>query len=145
MEGPTSREAFSAPSHALRRRPIRFSFSIAYPGPVLLFFTEALPADTSDLGLEVAGYTSETVYHAPRNRAYKSLHALLTAALSAGSATVTVRKNGVSVGSATITSSAHRAHTSLALNVVAGDRLEVKVSTTADLAPTTTDLLVLIQ
>lgn len=113
---------------------------------MLLFFKQALPADQSGVALALAGYTAEVTHQAPKSTAYHHLDVLLTAAVTAGTVTVTVLKNGVASSSVVLDTGAHRTHAPLTLGVEAGDRITVTVTTTATFTPAASeDLLALVR
>src|SRR5687767_4301052 len=104
----------------------------------LLFFKKAVPANSSG-DANIAGYTSETVHFEPEGFAPRQIEAFLTDDLTAGSVTVTLKKNGIAVagGAITLDDTTQRAAAALALGVAAGERLTLSWSSTAGLSPTT--------
>ena len=111
----------------------------------VLFFKKSVPASSSG-DANIAGYTSETVHFEPEGFAPRLFEAFLTDDLTAGSVTVTLKKDGVAVSGGVITldDTTQRAAVSLALGVAAGDRLTLSWSSAAGLSPTTADLLVVV-
>ena len=112
---------------------------------MLLFFQKAVPATQADVLLSVAGYTAETAEQADRPVSYTRLEVLFTDPITAGDLLVKAYLNGAARGSGvTLNATKTRGSECLSLPTDEGDRIEVKATSTG-LAPTTGDLLALIE
>jgi hypothetical protein len=111
---------------------------------VIPFVKTALPASFSG-SLTLAGYTDETVYREAGDTATARLFAFLSAPLTAGTVTVTAKKNGSTVGTVSLAVGTPLGAASLtALGLREGDRLEVSAVSSADLAPVTATLVAIV-
>ena len=109
----------------------------------IMFFKKAVPA-TFNADLELAGYTSETVFHEPIGAGLALLEAFTTDLITAGSLVVNLKKNGIQIATVTLQSGTPRATVSPSEGLNPGDRVTVTAVATT-LAPITADLLVVIR
>jgi len=107
----------------------------------LLFFKKAVPASYSD-NLELAGYSGEKTYFESDGCPLKTLHAFVTDPLTAGSITLTESKAGKSV---VLSSTAPRASVAIASALGPSEKLTVSCVSNASLAPTTADVVVVVE
>lgn len=108
------------------------------------FVETALPASFSG-SLLLAGYAAEAVYREPGDTPAAKLFAFLSAPLTAGTVTVTAKKNGSTVGTVALAVGTPLAAAGLtAVGLRTGDRLEVSAVASADLAPVTATLVALV-
>jgi len=111
---------------------------------VIAFYVLYLSGSFGGL-LSLAGYPSGTVtYHEPADSPLEAASAVLTAPLTEGTVTVTVKKNGSTVGTVSLGVGTPMAAAQLTGGLRAGDRLEVVAVTSADLSPTGQTLLVVV-
>ena len=95
--------------------------------------------------LLLAGYPAGTVtYHEPADSPLEGASAVLSTPLTAGTVTVTVKKNGSAVGTVSLAVGTPMAAAQLTGGLRTGDRLEVRAVSSADLDPTTAALLVVV-
>jgi len=109
----------------------------------ILFIKKDVPASATS-PMELAGYTSETVYIAGRPEAWNNAEAIFTDVITAGSISVQIKKNGVLLATISLGIGTLRANlTGLAAFLAEGDRISVDAVSSA-LAPTTGDLLLIL-
>lgn len=109
---------------------------------MLLFFKKDVPQSFGG-SLALAGYTDETVHYEPDGLHLVRAHAFVTAPLTAGSIQVSVYI-GLTVCTLTLQPGKPRDVATPTKGVDPGGHLSVGATASADLAPTTTDLLVVL-
>lgn len=107
----------------------------------LLFFKKAVPASYSDT-LELAGYSGEKTYFAGEGCPLRRMHAFVTDPITAGSIVLTESKAAKSV---TLSSAAPMASVDIGSALGPADKLTVSCVSNASLAPTTADVVVVVE
>ena len=107
----------------------------------LLFFKKAVPVSYSD-NLELAGYSGEKTYFAGDGCPLRRLHAFVTDPLTAGSITLTESKAGKTV---TLSPTAPMASVEISSALGPADKLTVSCVSSATLAPTTADVVAVVE
>lgn len=112
---------------------------------MLLFFLPSTLASHSDVPIPLAGYTAEYTWHATRGRTLPTLDIAYSSAITFGTISVQLKKNGVDLGDPAVLSIAqHLATVTLDDSMAPGDRLTCHITSSADLAPVEQTLVALI-